>query len=478
MTDDNPSPIGFFLAIVCVVGGTLLMPPFPAFFTIIGPLLLLVLTPILSIYTVRYWKERRFIQGSQMHMNNLEKYTLAPWPQTQMPPQHKGKHSGGAGSSAVKKYALLFLILAFLLFTGWQVFLYINDASPGRPGQSGVVSNNAHIPPEETAFSNQPVVHYQRPNFEAGIVFPQWSSDAYGSDWQQQLPAIQTQTGARWMEMTIFFSQSSPTSTQVKTNQSTPTVRSFADGVRVAHALGYHVFVVPLIGVDSPAGQWAGTIQFSTYQDAAQWFDSYWQAFEPYVVAATQAGADQVAIGTEFVELQQSAPPELWNTLISRVRSVFPGIITYDMNWTSLSQRLPAWMSNSQLAMIGVSEYLPLVNDRIRVEPKNIFGLWKNIVKSALDNFSLRLGKPVIISEIGYRNSADTLYHPWVPYSTVSPPDPEEQAAACDAALANVIPDPHIDGIFFWGWDNVDGFKLSGQSAIEVLNKWYTSPQS
>ena len=99
-------------------------------------------------------------------------------------------------------------------------------------------------------------------------------------------------------------------------------------------------------------------------------------------------------------------------------------------------------------------------------------------MKTALDHFSLVVGKSLILSEIGYRNSADTLYQPWVKYSTISPPDPEEQAAACDAALINVIPDKQIVGTFFWGWDGVESFQLSGQPALAVLKKWYTSPQS
>ena len=135
-------------------------------------------------------------------------------------------------------------------------------------------------------------------------------------------------------------------------------------------------------------------------------------------------------------------------------------------------------MSNPQLAMIGVSEYISLVNDHIRVDPQQIPGLWKTLVKSALDSASINLSKPIIISEIGYRNTADTLYNSWSPYSTASPPDPTEQAAACNAALVNVIPDPHIAGIFFWGWDGVGGFKLSGQPAAKVLYNWYSSPQS
>ncbi len=121
---------------------------------------------------------------------------------------------------------------------------------------------------------------------------------------------------------------------------------------------------------------------------------------------------------------------------------------------------------------------MPLVDVRVRVEPKDMFALWKVKVKAILDKMATQLGKPILISEIGYRNSADTLYNPWYPTSTTSPPDPEEQAAACDAALANVFHDPLIGGIFFWGWDDVIGFKLSGQPAVKVLHTWFTSPQS
>src|SRR2546421_12748105 len=301
--------------------------------------------------------------------------------------------------SKFKQYALLFLILVLLILTSWQAFLYVKTMSNAslRAGSNPLSVNSSRVNEDKTV-SARPTplaIHYQRPNFEAGIVFPQWSSDGYGTHWQQQLPTIQKQTGARWIEMTIFFSQTTPSSTQVRTNASTPTLQSLTAGIRAAHALGYHVFIAPLMGVDTPADQWAGTIQFSTYQEEAQWFDSYWETWEPYVMAAAQAGADQLAIGTELVWLQQHAPPDLWNTLIARMRSVFPGVLTYNMNWTSLNQPAPDWMSNTQLAMIGVSEYQPLTNDHRRVDPRNIFGLWKTRIKSAIDAFSLQLHKPM-----------------------------------------------------------------------------------
>jgi hypothetical protein len=192
-------------------------------------------------------------------------------------------------------------------------------------------------------------------------------------------------------------------------------------------------------------------------------------------VAAQVAGADQLSIGTEEVWLEQFAPVVLWNTLIARVRGIFSRIITYSMDWTSLPKPLPTWMNNSNLSMIGVSEYIPLVDTSKRIDPDALFSLWRLKVKLVLDNLARRLDKPVIISEIGYRNTADALYHSWDTESSASPPDPIEQAAAYNAALENVMSDPHIAGIFCWGWDGVGAFKLSGQPAVFVLHEWYTS---
>jgi hypothetical protein len=380
---------------------------------------------------------------------------------------------------------LLLLIGGILLCTMTQVFLFTGGNVFGSRSNTVQLSKGATpSAPIATATTvpapTKPTMHYQRPDFQTGVVYPQWNQYSYGpSDptWQQGITDIAKQTAARWLEMPVLFSQDSPTSTQVKLGLSTPTLESFIAGIRIARALGFHVFVVPLLGVIGQ-GTWAASIQFSTYAQEQQWFDSFWQTYQPYVIAAAIAGAEQVSIGTEEIWLQQFAPVSLWNTLIARVHSVFSGIITYDMNWSTLSPPFPAWMSNPNLGVIGVSEYIPLTNVRERIDPTIMFSLWRDKIKVVLDNASIALGKRIVISEIGYRNSADTLYHTWYPESTVSPPDPVEQAAACDAALANVISDPHIIGIFFWGWEDVEGFKLSGQPAVAVLHKWYASPQS
>jgi hypothetical protein len=125
--------------------------------------------------------------------------------------------------------------------------------------------------------------------------------------------------------------------------------------------------------------------------------------------------------------------------------------------------------------MIGVSEYIPLVTTQTRVDPNEIPALWAKDIKPIIDGIAAEAGKPVFISEIGYRNSSDALYEPFLE-QTNAPADPAEQAGAYNAALTNVVPDAAIAGIFFWGWENVQELQPSQQAAA-VLHKWYTSSQ-
>lgn len=59
-TSSRGTPAGYFIAIIAVLGGTLLISPFSFVFTIIGALLLLALILLLIIYRKRARKPRLF----------------------------------------------------------------------------------------------------------------------------------------------------------------------------------------------------------------------------------------------------------------------------------------------------------------------------------------------------------------------------------------------------------------------------------
>lgn len=356
---------------------------------------------------------------------------------------------------------------------GWYVYSIYNKifAAPSTPGS--ITISPSHSP--ETGISGPketPTVTMKRPNFETGIVFPEWQPDGYSNDqWQTDLPQMKIQTGARWVEMPLLFEQPSVTSTAIAAGQKIPTIASFISGIQMAHAQGFHVFVVPLV---SP---WSGFINFSTIQDEEQWFTNYWNAYKPYILAAAQNNVEQLAVGTEDDWLQQNAPVSLWNILIANIHSIFSGTLTYDMNWIQQVHPLPLWMKNPYLKVIGFSEYIPLISTPTRVDPQAIQALWKKTVKPIIDGVAHELGKPILISEIGYRNSSDALFQPYQT-TTEAPVDPSEQAAACDAALAETVADPNIAGIYFWGWENAATFSLKGLPAVSTLHKWFTSPEA
>ncbi len=393
---------------------------------------------------------------------------VVPSINTSLPPQEE-VHRKAFLSPAVQRNALIVVLALLLLGVLGQTLgmLHMPAVNVFSAGKSTGGATFISQPPAATVTRTR--------TFETGIVTPQWQQQtAYGPQWQQSLSDIQAQTGSQWIEFSLLFSQSSSSSTTVRTTQSTPLVSSFAAGVRAAHAKGLHVFVVPLMGVDEKGG-WAGSIQLSSRTQEQAWFDSYWNTYKPYVVAAAQEGVDQMAIATECSWLQENAPAALWNQLIDRIRGVYAGTLTYDMNWYPVNQAIPSWYSNQNIGMIGVSSYIPLTDVSTRIDPKDMAALWKQKIGSILDSISTRAGKPVLISEIGYRNSTNALYHSWEQDSTL-PLDPAEQAGAYDAALTNAIGDQRIAGIFFWGWEDVGKFTLKGQTMTNaVLHKWYTS---
>lgn len=371
---------------------------------------------------------------------------------------------------------VLGLMLQGILISGrlpFSQFVSIHvDAHSGISVELGYQPNYG----KRDMYSNA-VVRMRRPNFQTGMIFPQWGTDAYSVDdtnWQIGLKDIQEETGAQWIELPINLVQASITSTQMVASQLTPTPDAVVAGIRAAHAKHFHVFVVPLLTVASVL-TWSGSIQFSNSQQTQAWFNSYWQALEPYVQAAAEAGAEQLTIGTELEQLQL-ASPLLWNQLIQRIHQVYPGMLTYDMNWSSLYLPMRSWMKNPYLSSIGISEYIPLTDTQQRLDPSVLPGLWKEKVGNELDAFALQLGKPVFISEIGYRNSMYALYRPWErdTIAASAPADPQEQAAAYDAALSNAIVDPHISGIYFWAW-SVPLFQPNWLPASKVLYRWYTS---
>src|SRR5437660_69037 len=105
---------------------------------------------------------------------------------------------------------------------------------------------------------------------------------------------------------------------------------------------------------------------------------------------------------------------------------------------------LPTWLSSPLLQSLGVSTYFPLIDNPRRVDAREAVNLWHDRVQGWLDALAISTQKPVIITEIGYRNTSDAGYKPFY-YASTAPRDDAEQAILYNAALENVAQDPYIN---------------------------------
>jgi hypothetical protein len=325
-----------------------------------------------------------------------------------------------------------------------------------------------------------PVV-YTRPNFQAGMAFPRWGQDSYtpsDPNYRIGLDEIRQQTAARWIELTIFLTQPYAQSTTVSADPLSATPDSLAAGIAAAHAHGYKVFVEPLLSLQHPTPHgslWSGSVNFgSDYAATADWFQSYWQALQPYLLAAQSAGADQFAVGAELFDLEIFAPSSDWNWLIEQARSAYTGRLTYDVNFTSLVLSARNWMTSPLLDALGVSLYVSIAKRNEQVALGSIPERWAATAGAELDLFARQVNHPLIITEVGYRNAADAAYNPFT-HTTEASPDPQLQAALYSAAVSYAESDAHIIGVYFWAW-SLPPFSPNWLPAAQTLKRWYTSP--
>jgi hypothetical protein len=363
---------------------------------------------------------------------------------------------------------------AVALFVGSLVFVLVINAAlimwPDSPGAPVVV---VHRPTETRVVPTAAPRPLVRPSFERGMVFPRWGAASYGpadTAWRTGLSTIHARTGAQWLEMPLQFEQANGESTSLSAN-SLPSLAHFRAAVQQAHRAGYKLFVTPLFLVHISGG-WAASIQLPVGADQQKWFTSLFTLYAPYLKIAEEEHVEQVSLGTELVWMQQYADPALWTGYLHRVHALYSGSITYDSNWSEIWNDIPSWMTDPDLSAIGVSEYIQLTATQSRIDPAQIATLWQTSIQAPLDAFSVRLGKPIFLSEIGYRNSFDTLWNPWD--ATVHlPADETERIAAITAALSLSFADTHIVGMFWWGWTDTGAFDLLPDTQAQTIIATY-----
>jgi hypothetical protein len=286
----------------------------------------------------------------------------------------------------------------------------------------------------------------------------------FGSASARRALRIARSLGASAVAVIPFLWQSSPSTPDLVAgnDMSDETLRA---SIRQAHRLGFSVVVKPHIWVPQ---SWAGAIEPASEASWRIWFTRYGAELERIARIAGEEGAEVLVVGTELVKTTQR--PE-WEQVIATVRAVFPRTLLYVAHNAEEAEAITFW---PMLDMIGVSLYPPLGSDQDRAGRLAVM----KAVAERLDGLSSRLGKPVLVAEIGLRSAKGATAKPWESAE-------ERTAAAAPQLQAEVIADwlavlnrPSIHGVMIWRWftdpaaggpNNTD-FTVQGKPAEAVLS--------
>lgn len=222
---------------------------------------------------------------------------------------------------------------------------------------------------------------------------------------------------------------------------------------------------------------WIGNLQFATAKDWEKWEDSYEDYILPFATLSEEMGVEMICIGTE-IKGSITARPQFWQNLITKVRSVYKGKVTYAANWDEY-EKVSFW---SRLDYIGVNAYFPLCEEKNPTE-QSLTRAWDPLLNE-LGKFSKKYHKPILFTEYGYLSVDGSGGKTWELESKLKSLDynPQAQANCLNALLECCSKRDFWQGGFVWKWYSdpknmrhglEKDHSPQGKPAEDVIRKWY-----
>jgi len=239
--------------------------------------------------------------------------------------------------------------------------------------------------------------------------------------------------------------------------------------------------------------KWRSDIAMKDEAAWREWFANYRTFILHYATLAEETGIEALCIGTE---LHQTAKrTEDWLVLIAEIRSLYKGELTYAANWYQEFEDIRFW---DRLDYIGIQAYFPVAKKE-KPSLEELISGWQPYLKS-IESVQRRYGKPVVFTEVGYKNTPDNAIEPWIwpkrefeklPGGKWRPiPNPDDrvddraQADSFEAVFRVFWDRPWFKGMYIWKWypmtagpDRADrktvDFTPQNGPAMETIAGWY-----
>ena len=262
-----------------------------------------------------------------------------------------------------------------------------------------------------------------------------------------------TQIGVNWISQTPFGWMNGHDSPIVVGNTERAWWGEADRGIRhtsrLAQAAGVKTMLKPHIWLRRSGDKWRSDIAMSSDEEWDEWFASYQEWILHYARLAQELDIAALCIGTELHHTTKYHPDRC-RLIIVEIRKVYKGQLTYAANWYREYEDIKFW---DQLDYIGIQAYFPL-STKNNPSKQDLVKAWKKHSKS-IHRISTKYRKKVILTEIGYTNTAAAATEPWV-----WPQDLSEgveisdatQSRCYEALFESLWHEEWISGIFIWKW--------------------------
>ena len=249
------------------------------------------------------------------------------------------------------------------------------------------------------------------------------------------------------------------------------------EGVRktaqLLHAQGLKVMVKPQIWIWK--GEFTGHIKMNSEEDWKKFETNYQEFIMLYAKMAAEENVETFCLGTELYEFANERT-KFWKHLISEVRKIYKGELTYAENWDKVD-KVGFW---KELDMIGVDAYFPLHDGR-SPNMEELRASWKPH-KIQLKVLAAKENKQILFTEYGYRNTDYATKQPWDASRAETSVNNELQSDALMALYEEFWREDWFAGGFLWKWfhDNEragglqnNQFTPQNKPAIDVVKGFY-----
>ena len=238
-----------------------------------------------------------------------------------------------------------------------------------------------------------------------------------------------------------------------------------------ARERGMRVLLKPHVWIRG--GAYRGKIDPGDDGAWARWFDSYERFLMHYAELGERTGAEVLSIGVELGSATRR-DPDRFRAMIAKVRKRYRGRLVYSANWDE-ARDVTFW---DALDYVGVQFFAPLADHPGAAESALLARAREHM--AALEELALRVKRPVLFTEVGYKSVEGTAVSPHLWPERLKGDEQVSNAAQLEAYrafLRSLQGREWVAGLYVWKWfsdvetreEGPDGFSPRGKPALDVL---------